>query len=76
MTMHIGNEQQLHYSLCEALSLTDIGTFLDSVEEDHVDKLYKLYLHDFVRYIHKSSLESELSKMEYMVCVFPVGNCL
>lgn len=70
MTIHLGTEQRLHFSLCEALSLTDMGTILGSVEEDHVDKLYQLYLHDFVRYVHKSSHKSELSGMEYTVCIY------
>ncbi|XP_064403130.1 E3 ubiquitin-protein ligase RNF213-like isoform X2 [Halichondria panicea] len=70
----LDTEQHLHNSLCEALSLTDMGTILGSVDEDHVDKFYKLYLYDFVRYIHKSSHKSELGNMEYKLIMNALDN--
>ena len=33
----------------------------------NVDQLYKYYLHDFVRYVHKSNLNIKLCEMENQV---------
>ncbi|XP_064404373.1 E3 ubiquitin-protein ligase RNF213-like isoform X3 [Halichondria panicea] len=54
-------------TICETLSLTRVGLILDSVKEVHIDQLYRLYLHDFVRYVHNSSLKNHLTITEYQL---------
>ncbi len=59
--------------MCEALSLSEVGVILDSVQQDHVYQFYELYLHDFVRFVHKSSYKNDLNRIEYQVtCTFSI----
>ena len=53
--------------MCEALSLSEVGVILDSVQQDHVYQFYELYLHDFVRFVHKSTYKNDLNRIEYQV---------
>ena len=61
------NRQFTLQTICETLGLTKVGLVLDSVKEVHIDQLYRLYLHDFVRYVHNSSLKNHLPIKEYEV---------
>ena len=42
----------LHKHLCTAVENTAIGEVLGSVQEEDVESMYLLYLHDFVRFEH------------------------
>ena len=54
--------------MCESLSQTFLGESLGSVPEEDCEELYKHYLYDFVRYVHKSKHKEKSRDTEHMVC--------
>lgn len=58
---------QLHKHLCDTVEQTQVGDLLISVNglQDYED-FYKKYLHDFVRFVHKSNLKDH-KDLEYEV---------
>lgn len=43
----------LHKQLCEAVEATAVGEVLRGVNEFDCEDLYRHYLHDFVRLVHR-----------------------
>ena len=62
-------KQILHRKLCALVSDTPLGIVLLSVrDEEQCDELYKRYLHDFVRSVHKCTHKTEeIVTLEYQV---------
>ena len=57
-----------HEQLCEFVKTTPVGAVLEDVEDDDCVMLYELYLHDFVRSVHKCKYKKvEHNTMEYQV---------
>lgn len=50
---YIDDKLQLHKQLCEAMNSTAVGEVLRAVNELYCEDLYRHYLHDFVRLVHK-----------------------
>ena len=68
---YIGSQrQQVHRQLCTLVSDTRLGDILNSVTDgDQCEELYRRYLHDFVRSVHKCTHNREQTKAnEYKVC--------
>ena len=68
---YIGSpRQQVHRQLCTLVSDTRLGDILNSVTDgDQCEELYRRYLHDFVRSVHKCTHNREQTKAnEYKVC--------
>lgn len=58
----------LHKHLCTAIDNTAIGEVLNSVQEEDVEEMYLLYLHDFVRFEHSCNHKDQSSEdKEYQV---------
>ena len=53
--------------ILESFIETELGQVLDEVAEEDCEQFYGFYLHDFVRYVHKSSHRDKLGDMEYKV---------
>lgn len=53
--------------ILDSLIQTELGQVLEDVSEEDCEQFYVLYLHDFVRYVHKSSHQDKLGDMEYKV---------
>ena len=66
------SRQQIHRQLCKLVSDTSLGEILMSVQEDgQCEELYRRYIHDFVRSVHKCThKQNETVKHEYKVCVY------
>ena len=58
-----------HITNLDALSQTKVGDILSQVSEQNIKDFYERYLHDFVRYVHKSRNRDALEKTEYEVCM-------
>ena len=72
-TYNVGSSrQQIHRQLCKLVSDTSLGEILISVQEDgQCEELYRRYIHDFVRSVHKCThKQNETVKHEYKVCVY------
>ena len=58
----------LHKHLCTAIENVAIGEILNSVCEDDMGELYRLYLHDFIRFVHNCNHKDQTSEdKEYAV---------
>jgi hypothetical protein len=58
----------LHQHLYTALENTAVGEVLSCVREEDVESMYKLYLHDFVRFEHSCKHRDHTSEdREYQV---------
>ena len=68
------SKQQIHRQLCKLVSDTSLGEILMSVQEDgQCEELYRRYIHDFVRSVHKCThKQNETVKHEYKVCVYTI----
>ncbi len=63
---------ELHRQLCEAVKLTKIGAVLGEVKHWDGEMLYRYYLHDFVRLVHKNQhmhIDQENEIKEYKVAM-------
>ena len=67
--MHAGSSRKTHHTqLCEFILATPVGAVLESVDTEHCEELYKCYLHDFVRSVHRCKhRKTEHDNMEYQV---------
>lgn len=66
----IGNDRLLmHKQLCEAVEATAVGEVLRGVNEFDCEELYRHYLQDFVRLVHRCShtKKTEYETKEYEV---------
>ena len=63
------NRRQLCQQLAVLVIDSDLGETLQSVHEDDCEEMYRRYLHDFVRSVHRCSHKTEqLVTDEYKVC--------
>ena len=75
VTLHVhiicvgSNKQQVHRQLCELVSDTSPGEILATVSDGaQCEELYRRYLHDFVRTVHKCPhKQDEIVRHEYQV---------
>ena len=71
--VYVGSSrQQIHRQLCKLVSVTSLGEILIGVQEDgQCEELYRRYIHDFVRSVHKCThKQNETVTHEYKVCVY------
>ena len=63
------NKQQIHRQLCELVSGTSLGEILATVIDGaQCEELYRRYLHDFVRTVHKCPhKQDDIVRYEYQV---------
>ena len=69
--LYLGPQRaQVHRQLCSLVSDTPLGDVLTSVQDGgQCEELYRRYLHDFVRSVHKCSRKMEQTiNNEYQVC--------
>ena len=68
----LSTDQHPHRHLCNLVSVTSLGEILLSVEDGReCEELYRRYLHDFVRSVHKCTHKTEETvKQEYQVNVY------
>ena len=66
-SLYVG--QDVHRQLCGLVSGTNLGEILLSVQDGgECEELYRRYLHDFVRSVHKCPHKTEATvKLEYQV---------
>ena len=65
----LGSMHHLHRQLCEAVKATAVGEVLKTVDVSDYEDMYRRYLHDFVRLVHRCShSRKDYETKEYEVC--------